>query len=270
MPFDPPSMPQRHRPGSRASAGFGLITALLLTLQTATTAMAELATIQGTASYRERMALPGGAVLEVELLDISHADAPSECLASLRIKPQGQVPIPFTLPYDPSLIDERYTYAVTAKLIHEGRILFRSDSVHRVLTRGAGDSVEIMMIRLPGERAQPSLVGPTWVAEDIDQQGVIDNLQSHVTFTLDGRVQGSGGCNAFTGSYTLEGDRLAIGTAGGQLAATLKACPEAVMHQEARFTDALGRVQSWRLESGLLFLLDAEGAPILRLWRRQP
>jgi putative lipoprotein len=248
----------------------GLAALLVLALLTATTAMADLATIQGTASYRDRMALPEGAVLEVELLDISRADAPSERLALLRIKPQGQVPIPFTLPYDPALIDERYTYAVTAKLIQEGRVLFRSDTVHPVLTRGAGDTVAVMMIRMPGERAQPTLVGPTWVAEDIDQQGVIDNLQSHVTFTPEGRVQGSGGCNAFTGSYTLEGDRLEIGTAGGQLAATLKACPEAVMNQEARFTDALGRVQHWRLENGLLGLLDAERAPILRLWRRQP
>ncbi len=250
-----------------------LASLVLCTLLTATTAMADLATIEGTATYRERMALPEGVVLEVELLDISRADAPSERLASLRLKPQGQVPIPFTLPYDPALIDERYTYAVTAKLIHDGRLLFRSDTVHPVLTQGAGDSVEIIMQRLPIETTEatpPPLVGPTWVAEDIDQQGVIDNLQSFVTFTAEGQAHGFGGCNNFTGGYTMDGDRLEIGGEGHRIASTLKACPEAVMDQEARFTHALGRVHSWRIENGLLFLLDAEGAPILRLWQRQP
>lgn len=233
--------------------------------------MADLATIEGTASYRERMALPEGAVLELELLDISRADAPSERLASLRIKPQGQVPILFTLHYDPALIDERFTYAVTAKIIHEGRLVFHSDTIHPVLTRGAGDTVDVAMVRIPAERAEASVamvIGPTWVAEDIDQRGVIDNLQSHVTLTPEGRIHGSGGCKAFAGGYTLDSDRLLFGTEGGQLAATLKACPDAVMDQEARFTDALSRVQSWRIENGLLFLLDAEGTPILRLWRR--
>jgi heat shock protein HslJ len=31
---------------------------------------------------------------------------------------------------------------------------------------------------------------------------VIDYLQSHITFTADGQVHGSGGCNNFTGGYT--------------------------------------------------------------------
>ena len=53
---------------------------------TAGTAMAELATIDGEATYRERIALQPGVVLEVELLDISCADAPSERLASIRLK----------------------------------------------------------------------------------------------------------------------------------------------------------------------------------------
>jgi putative lipoprotein len=169
------------------------LASLVICLSTATTAMADLQTIDGTATYRERMALPEGAVLEVESFHSARAEATS-----------------------------------------------------------------------------PALVGPIWVAEDIDQRGVIDNLQSHVTFTPEARVQGSGGCNAFTGGYSLAGDRLQIGTEAGQLAATLKACPEAVMDQEARFTDALGRVRSWRLDRGLLFLLDAEDTAILRLWQRQP
>jgi putative lipoprotein len=242
-------------------------------LLTASSAMAELAIIHGTATYRERMTLPEGAVLEVELLDISRADASAERLAAIRIAPRGQVPIPFTLTYDPALIDERFTYAVTAKLLHEGRMLFRSDTVHPVLTRDAGDRAEIVMVRIPAERTEttpPSLVGPTWVAEDIDGRGVIDDLQSWLTFTDEGRVQGHGGCNGFSGGYTIDGDALTIGGEGARIVATLMACAPAAMDQEAKLFAALELVRHWRIERGLLLLLDAAGTPAIRFWRREP
>jgi putative lipoprotein len=270
------------RPGrgaaDRLAAALGLLVLLLLSLLAATTAMASLATIEGAAVYRERMALPEGAVLEVELLDISRADAPAVRLASLRVKPQGQVPIPFTLHYDPALIDGRYSYAVSARILHDGRLLFVSDTIHPVLKRGAGDTVEVGLVRVaaglpepaaPG-LAGPALVGPIWVAEDIDRRGVIDDLQSHVCFGADGQAEGSGGCNTFAGGYRLDGDRLEIGGDGFEIATTLRACPPAVMDQEGRFLDALTRVRAWRIEQGLLIVVDTEGQPILRLWRRQP
>jgi putative lipoprotein len=267
----------RRGAADRLVAALGLLV-LLLSLLTATTAMAGLATIEETAVYRERMALPEGAVLEVELLDISRADAPAVRLASLRLQPQGQVPIHFTLHYDPALIDERYSYAVSARILHDGRLLFVSDTIHPVLTRGAGDTVEVGLVRVAAGRpepaapglAGPALVGPVWVAEDIDRRGVIDNLQSHVRFWPDGRVEGSGGCNVFSGGYRLNGDQLEIGSDGFEVAITLRACPAAVMDQEARFMDALTRVRAWRVERGLLFLLDADGQTISRLWKRQP
>jgi putative lipoprotein len=80
------------------------------------TAMAEPATIEGEASCRERIALRSGAVLEVELVDISRADAPAERLASIRVKAPGQVPTPCALYYGPALIKQNRTCAVIAKL----------------------------------------------------------------------------------------------------------------------------------------------------------
>ncbi len=108
------------------------------------------------------------------------------------------------------------------------------------------------------------IVGPVWVAEDIGGRGVIDFLQSHVTFDVGGTVSGSGGCNQFTGAYTLEGDRLGVGLP----AATSMACPEAIMNQEAKFHAALAAARSYRIESGLLFLLDGDGRTVMRLWPR--
>jgi heat shock protein HslJ len=111
---------------------------------------------------------------------------------------------------------------------------------------------------------EPSLVGPIWVAEDIGRRGVIDDVQSHVAFTAEGQAQGSSGCNNFRGAYALRGETLEI----GPLASTKKACPPAIMDQETRFFEALAQTRSYRFENGLLYLSDAQGMPVMRLWRR--
>jgi heat shock protein HslJ len=95
-------------------------------------------------------------------------------------------------------------------------------------------------------------------------RGVIDDLQSHVTFAAQGRAQGSGGCNNFSGAYSHAAATVDV----GPLASTKKACPLAIMDQEARFFEALGQTRSYRFENGLLHLLDAQGMPVMRLWPR--
>lgn len=240
-------------------------------LLTPASVAAELATVEGVVTFAEDEVLPEGAVLDLELVDISRADAAAERLSSIRLAAAPEQPITFTLPYDATLIDPRYTYSVTAEVRLYGRLLFRSDTLYPVLTRGAGDTVEVTMTRVAdGQPAKTfaMLKGPVWVAEDIDNRGVVDMLQSSVAFTPGGRIQGFGGCNGFTGAYTQNGNMLDIGTDGFQLATTLKACPPAVMDQETRFMEALGRVSAYRIEQGLLHLLDAEGSEILRFWQR--
>lgn len=68
----------------------------------ANSAMAQ--TVQGTATYRERLTLPPAAVFEATLEDISRADAPSETIASTRLASPGNPPIKFTIAYDPAKI----------------------------------------------------------------------------------------------------------------------------------------------------------------------
>jgi uncharacterized lipoprotein YbaY len=53
--------------------------------------------ITGTALYRERIALPPGAVFEATLEDISRADAPAEILGRARLEPAGQPPFRFEI-----------------------------------------------------------------------------------------------------------------------------------------------------------------------------
>jgi len=60
--------------------------------------------IKGTATYRERMALPAGSIFELTLEDVSRADAPALVIATSRIASPGNPPIAFSMPYDPARI----------------------------------------------------------------------------------------------------------------------------------------------------------------------
>lgn len=105
------------------------------------------ATVTGTATYRERIALPADAELIVQLVDVSLADAPSTVIAEQRIAPV-RVPADFTLTYDPAQIDQRHSYAVSAKVERAGTLLFVTDTRHPVLTQGGGRAVDIVMTRV--------------------------------------------------------------------------------------------------------------------------
>lgn len=101
--------------------------------------------------------------------------------------------------------------------------------------------------------------------EWIGERPLID--RSHLTITLgaDGRAYGNAGCNHWFASYTLAGEQLSFGAAGS----TRKMCAPALMEQEARFLDSLGKVQRWDVSPiEQLRLWPAEGKP-LRVWPEQ-
>jgi len=219
-------------------------------------------TIRGTAGYRERIALPPGAVLEVRLEDISRADAPALLVASATLVTDRQVPIPFVLAYDPARIDRNHRYAVRATLSIDGAVRWRTDTIHPALTQNAGEEVTLMLV--PSQPAAPApapLLGREWIAEDILGKGVMDRSRSSITLGPDGRAFGVGGCNRWTGGYALAGDRLSL----GPVAATRMACVPGLDEQEQRFFQALAAVRGWRLENGLLHLLGEDGGTLIRL-----
>ncbi|WEK43825.1 MAG: YbaY family lipoprotein [Candidatus Sphingomonas colombiensis] len=86
-------------------------------------------TLSGTAAYRERIALPPNARLEVEIRDVSLADAPAPLIASVTIDAKGrQVPLPFALRYDNARLDLRHNYAVSARITAGGELLWITDT----------------------------------------------------------------------------------------------------------------------------------------------
>ena len=106
------------------------------------------ATITGSITYRERIALPADAVVRVQLRDVSLMDVAAKLIGEQIIKPQHSVPIPFVISFDPAIIDERMSYSVFAT-IHSGeRMLFVSDRSYPVLTRGNTNQVDLVLKKI--------------------------------------------------------------------------------------------------------------------------
>jgi len=85
--------------------------------------------------------------------------------------------------------------------------------------------------------------------------------EPHMILKADGRVNGFGGCNAFTGDYKLDASASRLGF--GQIASTMMACA-AGMDVEQAFHEALRRVDSYMLDGDRLMLARARMAPLAR------
>ena len=111
--------------------------------------------VTGTVSYFQRMALPPSAVIQVQLLDVSLADAPAKIIAEQSI-PVGsrQVPIPFQLNYDARSIDEKHSYSVSAKITIDGKLQFISDKSYPVITRGNPTKVDVILKQVSAPAAK--------------------------------------------------------------------------------------------------------------------
>jgi putative lipoprotein len=236
---------------------------LLLGLTAMEAAAAE---ITGTAFYRERIAPPPGSVFEAVLEDVSRADAPAVRLGAATLDGAEGPPYRFAIRYDPAAIDARMSYAVRATLRRpDGGLAFTSDAHHAVLTRGGGDSVEILMVNAGGAAAeQPAdaLTAARWRLAAMGDAPVSAEGQREIPFLVfeaEGAAYGSGGCNRLRTSWT-GGAEWAI--AFGPGATTMMACPEPAMRVEQSFLGALRAIESWRLEDGRL-VLSAQGAPLL-------
>jgi putative lipoprotein len=108
------------------------------------------ARVTGTVTYLQRIALPPTAVIKVQLIDVSRADASATVLGEQLITAGGkQVPFAFEIPYDPAKIDQRFSYAVSARIEDGGKLLFINDQRYAVITRGAPTHLD-MVLRLVG------------------------------------------------------------------------------------------------------------------------
>lgn len=101
-------------------------------------------TVRGAAGYRSRNALPRGAELRVQLLDLS-ASPRGEILAEQVVRSGWVVPIPFEmrLPKDTALAGRRL--AVAARLVAERRVIFQLAQPRTLTGDAAGQQIELLL-----------------------------------------------------------------------------------------------------------------------------
>lgn len=91
-----------------------------------------------------------------------------------------------------------------------------------------------------------SLVGKTWTLRTIVSRDFDDDPALTIKFNADGTVEGFGGCNAFTGTYTLKDDYIEF----GPLAATHKSCGPVADEREYTYLTYLATVRRLDTQTG--------------------
>ncbi len=166
-------------------------------------------------------------------------------------------------------------------IVEEGReypteILELSDRAFRIRMHGPGDPVEIRFAPASQQLAaahateEPapeapatavaSLAGTAWRLEDLAGAGVLDRVQATLEFPESGRVGGHGSCNRFNGVVTIEDGSIRF----GGIAATRRACPEAVMRQETGYFAALQDAERYEIEGESLRIFAKDRPAPLR------
>ena len=107
-------------------------------------AAADMRSLQVTARFDGPVSLPPDAIIELRLLDVSRADAPSTELAVRRL-PVTALPVVLELSYDAGAIDARMSCVVAALIRSGERVLYRTVTAYPVLTRGGSETAAILL-----------------------------------------------------------------------------------------------------------------------------
>ena len=130
-----------------------IVSAIILTAALALTlaACGDRNAVTGTVTFDGDQAIPEGAVMTVQLRDVSYLDAPAPLIASQTIDDPGRFPVDFAVPYEPDDIDPRAVYGLQVRVTLHDRLLYINDTAFDVLTRGnPGRGVDMWVIAVGG------------------------------------------------------------------------------------------------------------------------
>lgn len=102
--------------------------------------------VTGEVRFAREVVLPEGAVVTVRLLDTSLADASSVELGRDVIENAERLPVRFRIEYDRDQVSDRNEYSLSADVRHGDDLLYVSDAVHPVLTRGASRNSDVVVV----------------------------------------------------------------------------------------------------------------------------
>ena len=135
------------------------------------------ASVSGTVTYRERLALTPGAKLVMELRDVSYQDAAAPLIARQTISYPGQVPIKFKVEYNRDDINSNNVYGISARIEEsDGRLAFTNDTAYDVITRGNPSKIDMVLVLVqpPPDLVEEGQDWRSWV--EVPAQVVSANL----------------------------------------------------------------------------------------------
>ncbi|MGA7461949.1 MAG: YbaY family lipoprotein [Candidatus Korobacteraceae bacterium] len=214
--------------------------------------------VSGTVVYRERMALPPDAAIEVKLQDISGPKGTANTIAETVFGSGGkQVPIPFQISYNPADINPAHKYQVQANIRVNGKLMFTGVIPYLVITNGEPSQVALLLERAPEKPAQPAgrkLTGTNWKLVQVNGQPAVaaEGSEAHIFLEKKGMFSGSTGCNQMTGSFIASEGALQF-TPGGM---TMKMCAQPLMEQEQALVAAIKATTNYEIDGDALELLN--------------
>lgn len=110
---------------------------------------------------------------------------------------------------------------------------------------------EMAKQNMPGGGA--SMTGIEWRPTNVGAEEIAADSGMFVVFSVDGSINGNGGCNKFFGSLQSTDGELSV----GELGATRMACPSEIMDREMAFMNALQDTTQFEMGANSLQLFDA-------------
>ncbi len=225
------------------------------------------ATVTGSAFYRERIALPAGAVFEATLEDVSRTDAAAIIIGRTAYTSAGTMPFAFTINYDDKVILPGHTYTVRATIRHQDKLLFATDA--HVPAFDTKEPLTLILVHVakqasPRDNTATSPLRNTyWKLTELNNNSVEvakHQREPHIILAADvPRVSGNGGCNSIMGEFEVSGNALTF----KQMAGTMMACQHG-MEQETAFLRTLSTVASYQITGDTLVLHNADHAVVAR------
>lgn len=228
-------------------------------------------TLTGQVTYRERIALPDPATLEIQLIDQTIPGLPPRLDVQAPIATKGGVPLSFNLGFDSAMILPGHSYALIAAISSDSGLLFRNFEPYPVDPLAPASPVLIVtnfvghiegqssMSSTPDAPQTPAILDSVWTATAIGDAPVLPRTPPSITIGADMRAGGSGGCNSWFAQAEIDGDTLRLGS----ITSTQKGCMQSVNLQEQAFKTALAAVATWQVTGNELTLFAADGKTLL-------
>ncbi len=114
------------------------------------------------------------------------------------------------------------------------------------------------------EAPLPDIVGLNWRLVMIDSAPPSSTRPVTLTLGADGQVNGSSGCNLYSGRYSVDRSNFRI---VGPLTGTRRACEPSAMNLELQYKQALQRARTWSIGPGGALIVRLAGGGSLRFRR---